>query len=1278
MAEPVLPAAGPAVRPLAATTHFQLLGGSTVRKAIAFLGVIGVALLLSLRPAVAQTITSSLSGTVADASGAVVPGAQVVLTDEATGTTHTAIANGSGHFDFTAIFPGTYDLKVTATGFAPFEEKGIVLNQHESRTVSNIALKVGTTSQEVTVTAATEAVPIGTGASSTTLNNTMVSQIAIQGRDAAELIRLMPGMAINSGLNNTEWNSSVTQINTGPIGAFSSNGTQPNGSMQLIMNGSVITDAGNQGTQIANINQDMTQEVTIQDSAFDAEYAHGPVAFSAAGKRGTREFHGELYEYTRNGSLNANNSFFNAKGVAKPIDHYWYSGGNLGGPIYIPGTDFNKSHKRAFFFFGFEHLKQEPAGALHQYFVPTQAMMQGDFTQSSLAPYAKFTGGSGNVPCADVSGFWNYNTFCQNAVDTGKITLFAPGGAPISPAQYDASITAGSPLAVAGSRISPSLIDPNGQTLMKLLANAPGLKPINPMAIGSDGLPTGFNAQFLDNPPVNSNEMNLRGDFSITDKMKAFASFTRQTEGDINSIGLWWWAPNAVPYPSQTPANQVSKEYSFGVTNTISPTIINEANFGYAYFINPVTLTNASAANPATYSYNVTTPYAQPVPQIPDIVSWCCSPGSGGGINSATPSAGFNASSFGTSPSWYGKAAGKDSYTPDFSDNFTWVKGTHTMKFGFFWARYANVQTEGACCGGGTVGQWDFDPWAYESTNNIYADMLIGHPASFSMASTNFVDNVRYNEYDFFAQDAWQVRPGFTLSFGVRFDREGQWYPANENKGIMVWDPTNSIQPYSPTSTAPLAGFAWHGIDNNVPISGWATRRFYPDPRVGVSWDIFGNGRTVLRGGFGVYRFNVAYNDVTENGMLDAPLGLKSFSSNCTFTSLSGLGTCGAATAAARNSQSYGGMLRGDNSNPYTQTWDVIVDQHIPLKSMLELKYVGNRSRNLLLSSNGGGGIAINNINYIPIGGLFKPDPVTGITYYCQGPQTATCVSSAPPPDAVPDYRPYDYSSLYLFRHGSYSNYNGLVVEWIKQSGPAVFNLNYTYSHALGIRDGNNDNGQGGGAALDAFNIANNYGTLAYNRTHIFNASYVISLPSPIHQNAFLEQAINGWQLSGVTQYQTGPPIQPLSGTGLNPTFPGGMTNQSMLGTDGIELEPYQVCNPAANLGPGQYFNPNCFMAPNVRGVNGPLVWPNITGPAFFDTDLGIYKTFNFTERQHLQFRITAFNFLNHPVPQFGLGNDINLAFTSPGGFNTNQQTTGRPAFKVGNRTVELALKYTF
>ena len=1281
--------------------EFSLLLPHRMALAIALL------LVLSLQPVFGQTVTSSLSGTVADTSGAGVPNAKVLLTNQGTNSSQSAMTSAAGYFSFTAILPGTYTLTISAKGFSTWEEKGITINQQESRTVTNIALKVGAVTETVEVNAAEQPVPTDSGVTSTTLNNTMVSEIAIQGRDAAELIRLMPGMAMNSGLGNTQWNSALTQINSGPIGAFSSNGSQPNGGMQLIMDGSVITDSGNQGTQIANINQDMTQEVTIQTSSFDAEHAHGPVTFSATGKSGTSQFHGEGYVYTRNGSLNANNHYFNElpTPVAKPIDHYWYEGFNVGGPA-LPKTRFKD---KAFFFFGFEHLHQMPAGALHKYVIPTAAMMSGDYTAASLAPYKGFYG-SGSIPCADPTA-WNYGNFCKGAVDNSQVALYDSNGTAYVPAAYDASVatyntckknngTNCSLPPVSGSRISPSLFDPDGVTLMKLLAGAPGLTSLDPTKNG------GFNAQFLDRTPVDSNEMNIRGDFNITSKMRAFATFTRQPETDVNNIGLWWWPGNAVPYPSQIPAKQLARDYSFGVTNTFTPALINEATFGYAYFINPVTLKNPTAANPATYNYNVQTPYAQPVPQVPDIISWCCTSG-GGGSNSSSTSAGLDASSFGTTPKWYGSAAGKDSYTPDFSDNLTWIKRSHTFKFGFFWARYANVQTEGACCGGGTVGQWDFDPWTSNSSFNNYSDMLIGHANSFGQASTNFVDNVVYNEYDFYVQDSWKATRRLTLHFGVRFEHEGQWYPTNENKGIMVWNPNNSVQPYSASSTAPLAGFEWHGIDSKVPISGWASHSFYADPRIGVAYDLLGNGRTVLRGGFGIYRHNVAYNSVTANGLLDAPLGLKSFSSNCTFTSLASLSTCSAATAGSRTSQNVEGMMFGDDRAPRTQNWNITIDQRVGWNSILELSYQGSRSRDLFLSPNGGGGISINNINYIPVGVLFKPDPVSpgsfpncslgkagttdgkdpnpgqncsygGDTFYCQGTASTTCITGAPPSNAIPDFRSWGYNALYLARHGGYSNYNGLLVQWIKQTGPAVFNVNYTWSHTLGTRIGDNDNGQGSGAALDAFNLRNNYGTLAFDRRHIFNAAYVINLPTPVHHNLFGEEVVNGWKLSGTMQYQSGPPLQPLTGTGLNPSYAGGVNNQSILGTDGIALEPILTCNPAKGLQSGQYFNPNCFQEPSTRGQNGPLIWPNVTGPSYFGGDLGMYKDFKVRESQKLQFRFTAFNFLNHPNRQFGLSDDINLRFSTPGGGNTNLDTNGKAAYTVGNRTLEIALKYLF
>src|SRR5262249_21811721 len=183
------------------------------------------------------------------------------------------------------------------------------------------------------------------------------------------------------------------------------------------------------------------------------------------------------------------------------------------------------------------------------------------------------------------------------------------------------------------------------------------------------------------------------------------------------------------------------------------------------------------------------------------------------------------------------------------------------------------------------------------------------------------------------------------------------------------------------------------------------------------------------------------------------------------------------------------------------------------------------------------------------------------------------------------------------------------------------------------------------------------------------------NLPKPIHDNKFVGGLVNGWILSGITQAQSGPPLQPNTNGTLNISFPGsttnlangcwtspkvgsdgalfcpGLNNSNFLGTNAVTLMPRLTCDPRSGLRSGQYFNPNCF-APPFGGVNGPYVWPYIKGPAFFNSDLAVYKTFQIKESKKVELRFSAFNFLNHPLPTFGAGGnaDVSLNFVSPSG----------------------------
>ncbi len=292
------------------------------------------------------------------------------------------------------------------------------------------------------------------------------------------------------------------------------------------------------------------------------------------------------------------------------------------------------------------------------------------------------------------------------------------------------------------------------------------------------------------------------------------------------------------------------------------------------------------------------------------------------------------------------------------------------------------------------------------------------------------------------------------------------------------------------------------------------------------------------------------------------------------------------------------------------------------------------------------------------------------------------------------DYYPlHNYTGMQLVTHGSYSNYNALIATWQKQTGRVTFTANYTFSKALGIRDGETDNGAGQGALMDPFNLSNNYGVLGFDHTHLFNAAYIFNLPSPVHGNRIVGGAVNGWELSGITQFSSGAPIQPNTGGDMNASYPGQFSPGNpysqavLLGTDSYPngaLFPVVICDPRKGLSSGQYFNPACFAPTTTQFSQGTLIWPYIKGPAYFNSDLSLYKNFNFKERQNIQFRFQTYNFLNHPLPEFnasGSNNDLSLVFNQGGNLamtNQNTITTGKPLNTVGRRVVMLSLKYTF
>jgi len=1196
-----------------------------------------------------QSASGTIAGTVTDASGAVIPDAKVILENTSSGDKRATVSNGSGFFNFAAVPPATYKVTIRAGGFTNWVGTDIILHLGENHVLPKIAMAVATSTSAVEVVASQAGViPIDSGTSSTTLSTDLVENLSIQGRDAAELVKFMPGMGMNSGLTQSEFSSQTTATNTGPIGSFSANGTQPYGSMQMTLDGASLVDVGNQGTQIANVNGDQTAEFTYLNAAFGADTPRGPAIIQITSKAGGSNYHGNVYTYLRNWQANANDSYFKATAGGlnqRPMDHQVYPGGTFGGPVRIPGTNFNRNRDKLFFFGGFEKMYQNPFPTLHQLVTPTTAMINGDFSAATL-PGAQTSGSnwwpSAQVPCANAA---NWTSFCPVADSNGNPY---PKGNPFPNGQIPAS-----------------MMDPNGKAFLTYLnkVNAPNVDPATH---------NGYNFQYLDAAPVNRWELRLRGDYAPTVNDKISVVYTKQNEADINNFGVWWEPGFASPLPSPMNATTKAELWTTNYVHIFNSSTTNEASFAYTYFTFPPAFSNPSAMTASTAGYTTNAPFnvstINAIDQLPNLTSW----GSGTG-NSSGSFPGLYAPA---ALKKFGNAFGNIKKIYSIQDNLTKVMGRHSLKAGFFWDENFQTQTPQ-----GTQGTIDFDTYTTYTTNNPIADMLIGHTGGISQSSDSPIHDMAYHEWAIYAQDQWRATRKLTLNYGVRLDHDGNWYSV-DGIGIAVFDPTS----YDNSANAPVwTGAKWHQNDSSVPLSGFVSKLFSPDVRFGGAYDMFGDGKLVLRGGFGMYRWQFSEGDIDAG--LNPALNVQSISTPST-TSFAQLATFTPSVGSwcALNSTCPTGVdliKKGDDKTPYTMNWNFMIDKELQSHMVLELQYIGNHTDNALLTGNGSTPQFFSNINKMPVGALFGTDQLTGQNYWQQSCAAGSC--AAPSSDKYNGYRPYaNYGTLNVVTHGSYSNYNGLVAALQKQTGKATFLINYTFSKVMGIRDGQSDNGGGDGASIDPFNLRNNYGPLAYDHTHIFNTAYFIQLPTLNTGNALLKAAANGWKLSGDMQVQSGAPLQPNTQGTLNVTY-SGVSNTGLLGTDSLVLMPYLTCN--SSYAPEKHFNSNCFETPTTIGQNGPTVWPYMKGPAFFNTDIAVFRDVKVAESQHIQFRASAFNFLNHPLPQFGLGSDVNIKLncteTSSGGCaggstNTNTATTGTPEYKTGRRVVEVAFKYNF
>ena len=1269
-------------------------------------------LLLSCSIARAQNITATLSGIATDQKEARISGASIVVVNEATGDKRDTKADGQGFWSVTALIPGTYTVNITAEGFAPWQENGILLNQGDSRTVANIHLKVGTASAAVTVVSGADAeVPVDTAEISATLNNELVDSAVLTGRDAAELIKMMPGVTFNNGGSaGSGFNSMTTGTNNGPAGNFSANGTQPYGSTALMLDGAMLVDPGNAGTQIANINQDMTDSVKFMSASYGAEYAKGPAVLQAFSKSGSQKFHGEGYIYARNNAIGFAEDWFgkDVHAVVNP-EYYYYAGGNVGGPISFLG--FNKNKDKLFFWVGYEKMIQHPYNAPAEMNVPTTTgdpemgtnpgQVQGDF--NNIGINSQVTGSvypnAYHLPCNTDNGWQG----CNAAVSPWG--GYGTGSVPNLKAQFD-------PLGVLVSGLNPEG---------------------NQIPNAANGW---NNFNYVPNTPQDRWELTGKVNYSINDNNKLWGSYTYQTEADNHPISIWWAPSGTIPYPGAPMGVETAHVYLANFTHVFSASTTNEFVFAEAEFINDISLSKPNAVSRKALGFPQESLFgaSHEVDAIPDFT--------GGWEDGVTyiGDTGQNQYSGGLyGPNSFGKTA----KAPNISDTFTKILGTHSIKAGMYWDTQQNIQSSGAD-GNGTFVVANY---SNVSTYNETLDRLMGRQDGYSEQSSTPNVNIQWHQWSIWAQDSWKLNRKLTLNLGLRLDHMGQWYAPT---GSQVWDPAtyNASAPGTPNT-----GIEWHSLLSSVPLSGFGSKLFTYNPRVGFAYDIFGTGKTVVRSGFGIYQYQLSGND--GGNATAGPLGSFGFGTgNANISGLLGYNiNNGAVTvinskfnafipeqlAVPSGTAENGGTITadklGDSEVPYADTWSFGVAQALPSHTVAEVSYVGSASRQQL--ENGGNG-HISDDNPIPYGAFFNsPDLVTG--KYTNpspcGPPAAGATGGCPnnpegtgaPTFNGNDYRPLRaYADIYILTHGGFANYNSLQVSAQKQSGNLYLFTNFTFGKVLGTRDGSTSNGNGNGPVVNPYSLAANYGPLEYDHTKTFNVSFSYKLPKPIHNNWLAGELVNGWQLSGYTTYEDGAPYQATSvnmnenfstlgskpgntsaqNQTFNLPFPSSVPVTAIVGGNQTQsigtntwfgstqypsgIAPVLTCDPRKGTKGGQYFNPNCFVAPmgptsTTWGQEGQIIWPYIRTPHYNNSDLAVFKAFRITDAQRVEVRISATDWLNHANSVFGQnGNSDNqLVFygASTGSTtvsNYNSSTTGIPSTKSGYRWMQFAAKYYF
>jgi hypothetical protein len=1092
---------------------------------------------------VGQNIFGTIAGTVQDASGAVVVGASITVTNtDQNAVVFAAKTNSAGRYSAPFLPVGNYSVSAEASGFKIAEQSGIKLNVNENLTV-DLSLVPGSTQQTVNVTASALQVDLQSAQAQTVISGTQIRELAVNTRNYEQLVALMPG--VSTGLTSDQLYVGASS----PVGSsnqinFSINGSRPTQNSWNI-DGADNVDRGSNLTLLAYPSLDSIAEFSVQRSNYNAEFGRSSSGqINVITSAGTNQFHGDAYEFFRNDVLDANTYLNNRKDIPIPALRYNDFGGTVGGPVWRDHT---------FFFFS-EEARRVITYSNFLALVPSAAELQGDLSAAS----------------APVCVQWSGQTCLQQGY---QVTNFSPAAQAYLKDIY--------------SKLPPP-DDPNctgGCTLTSIGRNI-----------------------------YNMHQEIARVDQVFSPKFRIFGRFEADTIPTTEPSGLF--LTSQLPGVSSSSTNSPGRIFTIHATNTISPTLINDAGYSYSHggiLSTPIGLVTAQNS--------------------PDVISAISLPFTS--TLNVAPVLNFT---------YFQSITDRGQYR-DFNDdnnafdNLSKVVGRHALKFGVTYHWYQKDENSAS----GNQGNFSFPTTAPNGTNSEYqewANFLTGNASSFGQASQDFRAVIRQQQWEIYAQDTFQARPNLTLSYGLRYALFRQ--PTDARGNLTNFDPVTFSATGAPPINPKNGQLAGTGVPLNGIIiggnNGGGNGSPYGDavnqqnnlsfaPRVGVAWDPTGDNRTSVRAGYGMF-FDASAVSRYEINVFTNPPFVNSLSLGPT-----PLDTPGGTAIVSK----YPGALAAVAPKwhtPYSQEWSLDVQHQFPSQWLLDVGYYGSNGTHLL------GEVDLNQ----PLPGAY----VTALAPYgVKGPPTRGTTTQQL--NFIRPYLGYDAINDQITSFGS--NYNGLQVALQKRIGKnSLVNVNYTWSKAM--TNAFNDTS----AAQNTYNLGAEYGPARYDRTNIFNANFVYDLPFFESQSGLVGHTLGGWEISGIVNSYTGLPYT-VTGVLNDPAGQGVLDgNSAVSGRPDMVGKPNKASAASGpihnNNGIKPWFNTAAYapVCPTVGGVTtcptgarpGDSHPGSVRGPGLWRADLSLFKNFKFTEHIRLQFRAEATNVFNHTNPD-----GMSTSFTS-------------------------------